>query len=230
MDKVDRKYFWRDKVWLREKYSIEGLSCAQVGVLAGCDPKTIYNWLLKFKIHIRTKGEAIDLKCGKSKEAVPSLDILTESDEEREDREILELSVKESKGELSPRERIEYLNRRDKREGELKESRAKIREVEEAKIKARHDKQEDQELLQLRLRNELGMLTYEELEDYWERKKAREKQLRDEETQKRHGLQIEEQAKLKAALKKESSRLLGTAKEQMDAWQLLSDDLSGYKK
>lgn len=176
MDKVDRKYFWKDKKWLKEKYSDEGKSCAQCAVLAECDPKTVYSWLLKFKIHIRTRQEAIELKYGK----------------------------------------------RGKQVSYEEELRTKLNRI--AALEA-----EDRELID-RYRFDTHQMSLDERIDYLKRQEELKEQKRIEEDEKRKRLYAEDQIRLKAAIKKQSIRLEGTAKEEILVWQRLCDDLSGYRK
>ena len=46
----------RNKKWLEEKYLIEGLDIYQIAPLCQCHPRTIHQWLIKFKIPRRKGG------------------------------------------------------------------------------------------------------------------------------------------------------------------------------
>jgi hypothetical protein len=46
------------KDWLYNKYIVEKLDCAQIGVIVGRDPKSIWTWLKNFGIPTRLRGFA----------------------------------------------------------------------------------------------------------------------------------------------------------------------------
>lgn len=52
---------YRNRDWLWEQYIIQEKSSVATAQEAGCDPKTIYRWLHRYGIPIRSRGEAIFL-------------------------------------------------------------------------------------------------------------------------------------------------------------------------
>lgn len=56
---------YKDKEWLRKKYTGEKLSQEQIGKLCGVSNKTIGRWLKKFNIYIRSRSEALKGKMPK---------------------------------------------------------------------------------------------------------------------------------------------------------------------
>ena len=50
---------YENKKWLQQKYTVEKKSTPEIGKILNCDPKTIWRWLKKLNIPIRTISEAL---------------------------------------------------------------------------------------------------------------------------------------------------------------------------
>jgi transposase len=58
---VEKSRRYLDNAWLTRKYSIEQLSMGMIAKECGVDPRTIYMWVKRHKIHRRTRADAAKL-------------------------------------------------------------------------------------------------------------------------------------------------------------------------
>lgn len=55
---MTKREYWQNTEWLREKHWGEMLSTTQIGELVGCTAATVYYWMKRLEVPIRSHKEA----------------------------------------------------------------------------------------------------------------------------------------------------------------------------